>query len=314
MNDMTVRTACPRDEDGIVELCRLAHAEIGPYPFSGARVRDRVSAAVNKRQGVALVSGEPGNLTGMAIVSLDMPWYSREPRVNELVSYVRPEHRRSTIAKDFLRKEVEIADSLGAALICGVPAHDAAGGKRRLYERHLGETVGASFIFKPDGADPEELYRGCPAVRIATPDDATAVRDCCLLNHAENGVAPLDEDRLMKALFGGMTGQDGLVGIISRNGRVEGIVDLQVTQPWFSEQPVWLERGVYVHPQCRTRDHGAQLLRFAKFIAARNAMPLEIGVLARVRVAAKLRYYRREFGDPVSFVFLRDGSGAKSAD
>jgi len=95
-----VRIAEEEDYPHIMDLTRLAHNEVGVYPYSEDKVSRIVLKHFYKTGGLVGVIGDKGqSLKGYILMVIDTPWYSDEFILSELNMFVVPEHRRSNYAK-----------------------------------------------------------------------------------------------------------------------------------------------------------------------------------------------------------------------
>jgi hypothetical protein len=141
-------------------------------------------------------------------------------------------------------------------------------------------------------------------VRFAVPQDARQLLDLVRLVHAESGLFPLSEAKVRHEIDGSIRQETGVIGVIGAPGSPVGAAWLVGGADWYTETPALVERFIFVHPDHRegTR-HAYDLLAWAQGLSDRCG-PLLIGVMSsRQRGAAKLRFYRRRFGEPTGFYF-----------
>jgi hypothetical protein len=144
-------------------------------------------------------------------------------------------------------------------------------------------------------------------VRIGTPADVDDFMDLALMGAHENGFAPPDPVKILKDVWAALHCDHGITGVIEGpQRRLEGAVLLRIGDPWYTRQLVLEERAIYIHPDYRGAKGGraARLCEFTKFIADQLGIPLMIGVLSNTRTEAKVRMYRRIFGEPAGAYFL----------
>jgi hypothetical protein len=94
-------------------------------------------------------------------------WYSDEYCLEELFSYVRPEFRRSSNAKDLVEFGKRCSKEIGIPLVIGVVSNIRTQAKVSLYKRQLSDPVGAYFAYnmprkEASKEDPDHL-QGSPA-------------------------------------------------------------------------------------------------------------------------------------------------------
>lgn len=143
-----VRLAKPEDEAAVFELCRILHKENGQFPMDDGLVRDALHKAFNKQGAILGLIGEQDKLEGMIYLSIDRYWYTRHPHLGEVFNFVHPDHRKSDHAKALIEFAKACATP-AAPLVIGVISNDRTEAKVRLYERRLGKSAGAFFIYPP---------------------------------------------------------------------------------------------------------------------------------------------------------------------
>lgn len=152
---MTVRIATRADEPKIMALCRDLHTENALLPMSEDRVREALDRAFANDGGIIGVIGNVGEpLRGMIFVTIGQLWYSNEWVLEELFSYVPPEHRRSTYAQDLIDFAKRQADELRLKLMIGILSNERTEAKVRLYTRKLGPPAGAYFVYGGKTGEP----------------------------------------------------------------------------------------------------------------------------------------------------------------
>lgn len=107
-----VRLARPDDADAVVSLLEKQHEEAGVFQFDGELVRDIVNRlTVDRVAGVVGVIDGPTQVVATVGLTL-MPgaWYTRERTLYELWSFVHPDHRRTTHAKNLIAFSKECVD------------------------------------------------------------------------------------------------------------------------------------------------------------------------------------------------------------
>ena len=99
-----VRMATPRDEAGIMKLCRMLHEENGAFPMSEAKVAATVHSGVTREPCALFVQpptigviGPSDGIEGAYCFILSQMWYSDEWHLEELFSFVHPDHRQGDL-------------------------------------------------------------------------------------------------------------------------------------------------------------------------------------------------------------------------
>lgn len=151
-----------------------------------------------------------------------------------------------------------------------------------------------------------------PEVRLLRPEDAESLYE--LLTEeiwAENAVFPVAPAKVRSVIdvAAGITPwAPGLpmsvIGVIGNVGKVEASIGLVVTQFWYTEEWHLEDCWTCVSKRARGSNHATALLKFGKIIQRQMNIPLMMGVLSDIRTEAKVRYFRRELGDPVGAVFV----------
>lgn len=144
-------------------------------------------------------------------------------------------------------------------------------------------------------------------VRVARKEDLDQIMDMCMSATEENGFVSASPMRLLEQVWPALNMQEGLIGVIEgEDGRLEGGILLRIAPMWYSDDFVIEEKAIFVRPEFRNAKGGRarKLVEFAKSISDKMGMPLAIGVLSNTRTEAKVRLYRRVFGEPAGVYFL----------
>lgn len=147
-------------------------------------------------------------------------------------------------------------------------------------------------------------------VRIATVDDLDQVMSMCMSATEENGFVSPSPMRLLEQVWPSLNQKEGIIGVIEgEDGELEGGILLRISHMWYSDDPVIEEKAIFVRPEFRSARGGRarKLAEFAKTISDKMGIPLAIGVLSNTRTEAKVRLYRRVFGEPAGVYFLYNG-------
>lgn len=161
----TVRMAKSADEEALVELCRMHHAETAlkdgsgnSFPFSAERVRAMIQkATVRQRneetvvQSFCGVIGGLGEIEASIYLTRDCLWYSEKPILREVFAIVAPAYRKSSHARALTAFSKIAAACLESNLIAEVTAQRIEA-KERYYTRSYGnERFGSFYAFDPNG-------------------------------------------------------------------------------------------------------------------------------------------------------------------
>ena len=142
-----VRKAHRADEPEVMEMCRALHAENAMFAMNERKVREMLDRAFNQQGGIIGVIGPTGNIQAAIYMLISSFWYSDEYCLEELFSYVRPEFRRSSNAKDLVEFGKHCSKEIGIPLVIGVVSNIRTQAKVGLYKRQLSEPVGAYFAY-----------------------------------------------------------------------------------------------------------------------------------------------------------------------
>jgi hypothetical protein len=145
-----VRVADSGDEEALMELANYLHAENGLFDMDETAVRYAFRKAIigrpEQRHGIVGVIGAPDDLEGAIFLEPSCLWYSTQPCLLELFSYVYPKHRSSTNSIDLIAFAKHVSDHFKLPLMIGVLSNKRTEAKVRLYRRALGEPTGAFFL------------------------------------------------------------------------------------------------------------------------------------------------------------------------
>lgn len=151
-----VRCALPDEEEQIMDLCRRLHQENGLFTLHEGRVRDIIRMATSKKGGFLGVIGEPGEkIEGIICMIISLFWYSEDWHLEELFSYVHPDFRKSTNAKNLISFAKRCSDELKIPLVIGVISNDRTEQKVRLYQRQFDKANGAFFVYGSPWQEPK---------------------------------------------------------------------------------------------------------------------------------------------------------------
>jgi hypothetical protein len=137
--------------------------------------------------------------------------------------------------------------------------------------------------------------------------------DLAIASALESGVTAPNKMKMLHELWTALNLQHGIVGVIGDIGKpLEAGILLRIEPMWYSDDDKMhlVERTVFVHPDFRSAKGGraAKLCEFAKNTSDRLNMPLMIGVLSTQKTEAKVRLYRRKFGEPSGAYWIYNGA------
>lgn len=141
-------------------------------------------------------------------------------------------------------------------------------------------------------------------VRAGTPEDLDAMMALAMLAVDDNGLSAPNQIKILRDIWPALHLDHGIVGIIGNP--IEAAILLRVDCLWYSDEPVLLERSIFVHPDFRSAKGGrARLLcDFAYDASVELGLPLVIGILSNERTAGKVRLYERRFGPPAGAYWI----------
>lgn len=141
-----VRIATKDDEEEIIRLLHIMHAEGGLLPLDEDEARKTFNHAFMKRGGMIGVIGDPGDIQAMIYLLISRFWYTKENHLEELFNFVRPDVRKSDHAKHLIEFAKRCSEEIKIPLVIGVLTNTRMEGKVRLYRRVLGIPAGAFFV------------------------------------------------------------------------------------------------------------------------------------------------------------------------
>lgn len=144
-------------------------------------------------------------------------------------------------------------------------------------------------------------------VRPAIDGDQQRLLDICLIAHAENGWGSFNHEAVKAAIQNAVDQQGSIFAIIEGPERIEAVMGLQLTLPWFcaNEPQNWYysELFWYVHPLHRRSRHAMKLFQFAQWWEENSKRPVLISLMPREGLEAKERLCAR-FGSRIGSTFL----------
>ena len=136
-----IRVATLADVPQLVELGKRVHAESPRYSrlsYSEARVADALEGLITNVDGLALVHEHEGRIAGYVLAFIQPEWFSDTLTANELVLYVVPELRGTTIGPALIGGLVAWAAQRGVPYVqAGVASGILTEQTAKLYE-HVG--------------------------------------------------------------------------------------------------------------------------------------------------------------------------------
>ncbi len=156
LTTLPVRKAKPRDRQAILQICEQNHRENGQFSLAMPKVEAMVDKALTNQGAIIGVVGRD-RIEGLIMVLIAQFWYSEDWVLEEIMSFVLPEYRRSTHAKDLISFAKRCSEEIGIPLVIGVVSNDRTKAKIELYRRQLGDPCGGYFLHRP--AHPLQAHR-----------------------------------------------------------------------------------------------------------------------------------------------------------
>jgi hypothetical protein len=134
-------------------------------------------------------------------------------------------------------------------------------------------------------------------IRIATGDEEEDIFRLCRELHNENGYYfKFSESKVRENLRRAFNKQRAMIPVIGPKGAIEALGYVSIEQFSWSDDWHLSEWFNYVLPDFRRSQHAKTLLQWEKGAADQMGIVLFIGVVSEIRLAAKLRLYRRILG------------------
>lgn len=153
--DSIVRPAHPGDYEEIWKLFRLLHKENGVFDLSEQKLEFILRRVLYPHlipqddlglRGYLGVIGELGALEGFILLVIGSYWYTDQLHLEELATFVHPNHRRTKHAQALLNYSKKMADATNIPLLIGIVSNQRTEAKIRLYKKHFPE-AGSFFLY-----------------------------------------------------------------------------------------------------------------------------------------------------------------------
>ena len=151
-------------------------------------------------------------------------------------------------------------------------------------------------------------------VRVGTTADVDAVMELATRGYEEMGYSNVSAAKVLQEVWSALSLNKGCCGLIGEPGGViKAGVLLRIGSPWYSDDAIVEERGIFVHPDYRKPDFksgnkkygfAAQLCDFSKKFADDLGLPLLVGIQSSHRIEPKIRLYERVFGEQKGAIFV----------
>jgi hypothetical protein len=150
--------------------------------------------------------------------------------------------------------------------------------------------------------------------RIANVGDLDDVMELALTLADENAMVPPSKLKILNVIWAALHREGALVGLVGPpDGKPQGFVLMRVAPPWYGDEVIIEECGIFVHPEWRQAKGGRATLlyKLCKQVSERMKTKLLIGVLSRHRTESKVRYYERHFGAQAGAYYIYDPARAE---
>jgi N-acetylglutamate synthase-like GNAT family acetyltransferase len=144
-------------------------------------------------------------------------------------------------------------------------------------------------------------------IRLATTADMAEVMKLAITACEENGFLNASAELLAREIWPALIQDHGLCPVIGqKGGAIEGLALLRIGAMWYSHTTVVEEKAIFVYPEFRSAKGGRarRLCEYSKHVADSLGIPLLIGILSNTRTEAKVRMYKKIFGEPAGAFFL----------
>lgn len=146
IDPVDVRLAVPADRDAILRLTVELHGENGLMPISPQKVERVIDRYFARENAVIGVIGEVGDPVAAIYLGVDQLNYTDDWLLVEQFNFVKPEHRRSTYARQLIAYAKGVADQMHLPLMIGILSNHRTEAKMRLYDQML-ERAGGYFLY-----------------------------------------------------------------------------------------------------------------------------------------------------------------------
>jgi GNAT superfamily N-acetyltransferase len=144
-------------------------------------------------------------------------------------------------------------------------------------------------------------------IRVGTVDDVHDIMSQLSNTYEEMGFSNISPVKVLQEVYASLSLDRGIFGIIGSPGEtIQAGVLLRIGKPWYSDDDVVEERGIFVHPDYRSGRLGLarKLCDFSKKFAEDMGLPLIVGIQSTTKIAPKIRLYERAFGEQRGAFFV----------
>jgi len=144
-------------------------------------------------------------------------------------------------------------------------------------------------------------------IRIGTVADVHDIMSQLSNTYEEMGFSNISPEKVLREVYSALSLDRGIFGLIGKPGEtIQAGVLLRIGNPWYSDDNVVEERGIFVHPKYRSGRLGLarKLCDFSKKFADDMGLPLIVGIQSTSKIAPKIRLYERAFGEQRGAFFV----------
>jgi hypothetical protein len=151
-----VRMAEFNDIEEIIRLCYMLHAEHGMMSPCEPKVRELLRCVMSTGPRpimgmVGVIGPLRSPLQAVCVMIVQQMWYTEDSHLEELFTFVHPEHRNTTHARVMIDWMKQTADETDLPLLAGIISNVQTAAKVRLYNSLL-PPIGALYFYKPKRA------------------------------------------------------------------------------------------------------------------------------------------------------------------
>ena len=149
-----------------------------------------------------------------------------------------------------------------------------------------------------------------PKVRLAVPEDESAIMAMCRRLHSENGLFSLNEEKVAALLQKYFQQQGVILGVIGDPGKLEASTCITLSDYYYSDQIHLSELWNFVEKEYRKSKDAEALIRFGMDCAHKMTenmgvqCPFLTGIITDTRTAGKVRLYHRLLGHAAGAFFV----------
>lgn len=143
-----VRRAVPKDKDGVLDLLRVMHADIGQFPLNEEKLADAYETVAEC--GVMLVADIAGSVEGSVGLHVFQPWYTDAMVMQDMWFYIREGSRSLELFETMLWACHRYASAAQLPLVLGVWSYKQPKTKMRLFGAYM-DQICAGYQFTPVG-------------------------------------------------------------------------------------------------------------------------------------------------------------------